>query len=128
MPYWSIYCLHCRGFIVDALLECLPVGKRSHPAYRLLFNARPGAALACPYCNGLIGFDGAGRPQAPQASWPVFRYGHAELEIKKQTDGELATTPLREWALRHRFTQPGSHQPLMNYTYAEHARADETVP
>ena len=24
MPYWSIYCLWCNGYIVDALLECVP--------------------------------------------------------------------------------------------------------
>jgi hypothetical protein len=128
MPYWSIYCLYCQGYIVDALLECLPAGKQSHPAYRSLFNARPGAALACPYCNGLIGFDDTGRPQAPQSGWPVFRYGRAELELKKQADGEPPTTTLLDWALRHRFTQPGSHQPLTAYTYAEQAPPDETVP
>jgi hypothetical protein len=128
MPYWSIYCLYCHGYIVDALLECLPAAKRSHLAYALLFNARPGAALACPYCNGLIGFDNMGQPQAPQSGWPVFRYGRAELELKKKADGELPATTLPDWALRHRFTQPGTHQPLSGYTYAEQAPPDETVP
>jgi hypothetical protein len=128
MPYWSIYCLYCNGYIVDALLECIPIGKRSDPAFRLLFNARPGAALACPYCNRPFGFDDAGQPQAPQSGWPVFRYGRAELEAKRQADGEPPTTSLADWALRHRFVQPGTHSPLTNYTYAEQAPADETVP
>lgn len=128
MPYWSVYCLYCRGYIADALLECVPAGRRSHPGYRLLFYARPGAALACPYWSGPIGFDAAGTPQAPQPGWPVFRYGRAELELKKQADGEPPTTALPDWALRHRFTQPGTHLPLTDYTYAEHAPPDETVP
>lgn len=128
MPYWSIYCLHCRGYIADALLECLPLAKRSHPAFRALFNARAGAALACPYCNGLIGFDDLGQPRAPDPGWLVFRYGQAELEVKKQADGEAPHVLLTDWAARHRFTQPGSHQPFGNYTYAEHAPPDETVP
>ncbi len=128
MPYWSIYCLYCHGYIVDALLECIPPGKRSDPAFRLLFHAQSGAALACPYCNRPIGFDAAGQPQTPQSGWPVFRYGQAELEFKRQADGEPPTTPLADWAWRHRFVQPGTHPPLTGYTYAEHAPADETVP
>jgi hypothetical protein len=128
MPYWSIYCLWCQGGILDALLECLPAVKRSDPAYRLLFYAKPGAALACPYCNGLIGFDDAGSATAPLSGWPVFRYGLAELEAKKLADGEPPATPLADWALRQRFTQPGTHQPLTEYTYAENALPDEAVP
>jgi hypothetical protein len=31
------------------------------------------------------------------------------------------------WALRQRFTQPGTHSPLLDYTYAEDAPIDETV-
>ena len=69
MPYWSIYCLYCHGYITDALLECLPAGKRTHPGYQLLFQAQPGAVLACPYCNGLFGFDTAGTPRAPVSGW-----------------------------------------------------------
>lgn len=128
MPYWSIYCLHCHGYFADALLECLPPEKRAHPAYRFLFNARPGAALACPYCNGLIGFDDQGVPQAPQPGWAVFRYGQVELELKKLADGEPPSIPLATWALQHRFTQPGTRLPLSGYTYAEQAPPDETVP
>jgi hypothetical protein len=60
--------------------------------------------------------------------WPVFRYGQAELEAKKLADGEPASTSLEDWALRQRFTQPGTHPPLRGYLYAEHADADETVP
>lgn len=128
MPYWSVFCLYCRGYIADALLECLPAGKRSSVAYRLLFQARPGAALACPYCSGLFGFDDDGQPAVPQSGWPVFRYGRAELEIKKGADGEPRGVSLEEWALRHRFRQPGTHDPLRGYIYAEHAPADEVVP
>lgn len=84
--------------------------------------------MACPYCNGLFGFDAAGRPQPATTGWPVFRYGRAELEAKRAADGEPATTPLPVWALRHRFTQPASHQPLDGYTYAEDAPPHETVP
>jgi hypothetical protein len=109
MPYGSKYCLSCHGYIADALLECLPAAKHTHPAYRLLFNAQPGAALACPYCNGLIGFDDQGAPQAPQAGWPVFRYGQAELERKKLADREPPTTPLAYWALHHRFSPARIH-------------------
>jgi hypothetical protein len=128
MPYWSIHCPYCHGYITDALLECVPAGKRAHPAYRLLFQAQPGAALACAYCNRLFGFDKAGTPIAPTSGWPVFRYGRAELEVKKQADGEPAGTPLADWALRQRFTQPGTHQPFSAYTYAEQVPPDEAVP
>ena len=127
MPYWGIYCLWCQGSIVDALLECLPTAKRSEPGYRLLFHAQPGAALACPYCNRLIGFDGSGNPIAPLPGWPVFRYGLAELESKKRADGEPEDTFLSDWALRHRFTEPGTNSPFQEYTYAEHAPPDEVV-
>lgn len=128
MPYWSIYCAICGGYIADALLECLPAEMRSAAAYRLLFHAQPGAALACPYCNCLIGFDRFGRPQLAETGWPVFRYGFAELELKKLADGELGTTALTDWALRHRFIQPGTHLPFKNYVYAEQSPAHETVP
>jgi hypothetical protein len=128
MPCWGIYCLFCHGYILDALLECIPAAKRSHPAHGRLFNSQPGAALACPYCNGLIGFDDAGQPRVPEAGWPVFRYGQAELEIKEQADGEPPAIPLPDWALRQRFIQPGTHDPFTDYTYAEQAPPDETVP
>lgn len=127
MPYWSIYCLYCNGYIADALLECLPLSQRSNPAFSLLFRARPGAALACPYCNGLIGFDDAGEPRIPEMGWPVFRYGLAELEIKKLSDGEPSSCPLAEWATRHRFIAAGTHDPFSGYTYAEQAPENETV-
>src|SRR5947208_13406584 len=109
MPYWSVYCLHCGGFLADALLECLPAAQQRHPAFKVLFNAKPGAALACPYCNGLFGFDDDGRAITPQAGWPVFRYGRVALELKKQTDGEPPATPLADWAAQHRFLRPGTH-------------------
>lgn len=128
MPYWSIHCLFCGGYIADALLECVPLAKRSDPAYRTLFLARPGAAFACPYCNGLLGLSDDGRVRIPEAGWPVFRYGQAELDWKKQADGEPASTSLMDWALRLRMTQPGTHQPFTSYVYAEQAPSDETVP
>jgi hypothetical protein len=71
MPYWSIYWRYCHGYTVDALLECIPAANRLHPGYKLLFNAQPGAALACPYCNGLFGFDDDGQVQKPTVA-PSF--------------------------------------------------------
>jgi hypothetical protein len=108
--------------------KCLPANKKSSAAYRSLFLRQPGAALACPYCNGLIGFDGNGHQAVPQSGWPVFRFGLAELELKKQADGEPPQTLLTDWALRHRFTKPGTHGPFSSYQYAEQAPPDETVP
>jgi hypothetical protein len=93
-----------------------------------LFNAKPGAALACPYCNGLLGFDDDGQLQTPPTGCPVFRYGRAEWELKRQADGEPPGTSRRDWALKHRFTQPGTHDPRTDSTYAADAPADETVP
>jgi hypothetical protein len=128
MPYWSVYCLYCFGYISDALLECLPAAKRLESGFKLLFHRKPGACLACPYCGGLIGFNNAGDPEAPQSGWPVYRYGRAELETKQQADGEPLTTPLQDWALRYRFMQPGTHQPFSGYTYAEQTSPNEVVP
>jgi len=128
MPYWSLYCIYCSGYIVDALLECVPARMRAEPAFRHLFKTEPGAAFACPYCSGLLGFDDDGQPQVAQTGWPVFRYGRTELEAKKAADGELDTMALADWALKHRFTQPGTHQPFTDYTYAEQAPANEIVP
>jgi hypothetical protein len=46
----------------------------------------------------------------------------------KVADGEPAATSLEDWALRQRFTQPGTQgPPLRGYLYAEQADADETV-
>lgn len=128
MPYWSISCLYCLGEIVDALLECLPAEKKAGEAYQWLFSQRPGAVLACPYCSGLIGFDEAGQPRVPPSGWPVFRYSQAELELKKQSDGEPPQVSLADWALRHRFVRPGLQSPLVDYHYAEDAPPDEIVP
>lgn len=128
MPYWSILCVHCLGEIVDALLECLPPEKRSLTAYQFLFFRHPGADLACPYCNGLVGFDDRGLPISPRTGWPVFRYARAQLELKKQADGVATSVPLAEWALRHRFINPGTHLPFVEYQYAEHAPLAEIVP
>lgn len=128
MPYWSIYCLYCAGYIADALLECVPSPQRGDPRFLKLFNREPGAALACPYCGEFIGFDAAGQPAVPESGWPVFRYGRAELELKKGSDGEPPDVSLQDWAGRHRFTRPGSHSALSEYTDAEHAPSNETVP
>jgi hypothetical protein len=85
MPYWRVFCLHCRGYIADALLECIPKSKRSSPAFRLLFQTRPGAAIACPYCNNLLGFDDSGQPCVAGTGWPVFRYGEATRKVAQET-------------------------------------------
>ena len=128
MPYWGVYCVLCGGYLADALLKCVPLIRRSDPAFRSLFLERPGGALACPYCDGLIGFNDAGRLQIAPSGWPVFRYGRTESERKRQADDEPSEVTLADWALRHRFTKPGQHLPLKGYTYAEDAPADETVP
>ena len=33
MPYWSIYCLYCHGYIADALLEMCPSHKANQPGF-----------------------------------------------------------------------------------------------
>jgi hypothetical protein len=130
MPYWSVKCIFCSGFIADALLECVALKDQADPAFRLLYRLvpKPGAAFACPYCGLLLGFDDDGQPRAPESGWRVFRFSEAELEAKKIEDGEQPTTPLVDWAIRHRFMSPGSHQPFTSYTYAEQAPPNEIVP
>jgi hypothetical protein len=128
MPYWSIYCVICSGFIRDALLECVPAARRSEPAYLQLFTCKPGAALACPFCGGFLGFGHDGKPMVAEPGWPVFRYGRAQLETKRDDDGEPASLSLMDWALKHRFQQPGTHLPFGEFTYAEQAPTNETVP
>ena len=130
MPYWSVQCIFCSGLIADALLECVSARDRADSAFRHLYRLvpEPGAAFACPYCGKLLGFDDHGQPRIPESGWRVFRYSQAELEAKKVADGELPSTPLIDWALKHRFTSPGSHQPLTDYTYEEQAPANEVVP
>jgi hypothetical protein len=127
MPYWSIYCVFCGGYVADALLECIAGVQHGKPEFKQLFHAQPGAALCCPYCSGFLGFDDQGQVIAAMSGWPVFRYGLRELEAKKLADGEKSTTSLMDWALRHRFTRPGTHQPLDGYLYAEHASPNEVV-
>lgn len=130
MPYWSIQCIFCSGLIADALLECASPADRADPAFRCLnkFVPEPGAALACPYCGMLLGFDGQGQAQVPETGWRVFRYSKASLEAKKLDDGESLSTSLADWALQYRFTLPGTHQPFTDYVYAEQASANEVVP
>jgi hypothetical protein len=127
MPYWSIYCVFCSGFVQDELLECVPDRMRSEVAFRRLLKCEPGAALACPYCGGLLGFDDDGKSKIADSGWPVYRYGLEKLEEKKVDDGETAMS-LTDWALKHRFLQPGTHLPFTDYTYAEHAPPNEIVP
>ena len=112
MPYWSIHCILCSGLIADALLECVSASDRADPAYRLLNRLVPesGAAIACPYCGKLLGFDDVGKPRVPESGWRVFRYSEAELEAKKIEDGESPLMPLADWALKYRFMSPGTHQ------------------
>lgn len=43
---------------------------------RLLFLARPGAALACPYCSGLLGFD----EEVFLRHWMYDEVRHGEVE------------------------------------------------
>jgi hypothetical protein len=130
MPYWSIRFIFCSGFIADALLECVSANDRADPVFRRLYKLvpEPGAAFACPYCGMLLGFDDDGQPQAPESGWRVFRYSQVELEAKKIEDGELPSTPLVDWARKHRFMSPGSHQPFTDYIYAEQAPSNELVP
>jgi hypothetical protein len=115
--------------IADALLECISANDRADPAYRLLNRLvpKPGAAIACPYCGMLLGFGDDGKPQVPQSGWRVFRYSEAELEAKRIEDGEPSSMPLADWALKHRFMAPGSHQPFTSYLYAEQAPTNEVV-
>ena len=130
MPYWSIQCIYCFGLIADALLECVLASDRADPAFRHLYKLvpEPGAALACPYCGGLLGFNDDGQPQVPETGWRVFRYAQTELEAKKIADGESLMTPLADWALKHRFMSPGTHSPFSGYVYAEQAPSNEVVP
>jgi hypothetical protein len=75
-----------------------------------------------------LGFDDTGKAKAAEVGWPVFRYGRTQLETKKDDDGEPASMSLTDWALKHRFQQPGTHLPFKDYTYAEQAPTNETVP
>lgn len=130
-PYFSQPCPACAGYISDSLLECLPAGTASRaagsPEGILLRMEQPGAALACPYCSTPIGFDPNGLLISAPGGWPLLRYSRAALEQKILEDAPPGTA-LEHWALTYRFRQPGSHQPLVNYLFAEQAPADETVP
>jgi hypothetical protein len=85
---------------------------------KLLRGMRPGAALACPYCHGAIGFDDQERLIVADPDWPVLRYSQTALEIKQAADGASPQMALTEWALQYRFQQPGSHLPLVEYPFA----------
>src|SRR5262249_17232996 len=124
-PYFSLPCPVCQGHISDALLECLPPGSGSRGADSsegiLLRSEKPGAALACPYCNTPIGFDPNRKLMRAPVGTPLLRYSRAELERKKVLDGAPASATLEQWGLLYRFDRPGTHQPLVNYLFAEQA-------
>jgi hypothetical protein len=97
-------------------------------AYAILMELKPGAALPCPYCSRLIGFDDNQKARMPQSGWPVIRYGLAELQLRKEFDGQPTNVSLPEWAYKNHWIEPGTHYPLSEYVYAEQAPADEIVP
>jgi predicted DNA-binding antitoxin AbrB/MazE fold protein len=86
----------------------------------------PGAAFPCPYCGILLGFDE--NHKTPVSGWPVIRYGMAELQLRRDADGEPSHVSLADWRRKHRWLEPGTHYPLSEYSYAEQAPADEIVP
>jgi hypothetical protein len=45
---------------------------------------------------------------------------HARI-LRKDFDGEPAHVPLAEWARKHHWIEPGTHEPLSEYHYAEQA-------
>jgi hypothetical protein len=128
MPHLEAVCLYCGGVIRDLLLECVPRAVRASAAFALLMALKPGVSFPCPYCSRLLGFDDSQQLQIPRAGWRVIRYGLAELELRKDFDGEPAHVALAEWARKHHWIEPGTHEPLSEYQYAEQAAADETVP
>jgi hypothetical protein len=128
MPHLRIICLICGGIIRDLLLECVPRAKRSTTAYNTLVNLNPGAAFPCPYCGSLLGLDENRNCRFPLSGWPVLRYGIAELGQRKDYDAEPGDVSLEEWARKHHWLEPGTHEPLSGYQYADHVSPDETVP
>ena len=94
----------------------------------MLMELNPGAAFPCPYCGILLGFDENHKLKTPVSGWPVIRYGMAELQLRKDVDGEPAHVSLADWGRKHRWLEPGAHYPLSEYSYAEQAPADEVVP
>src|SRR5437773_8813548 len=112
MPHLEVLCLYCGGIIRDLLLECVPSVKRASMAYAILMDLKPGAAFPCPYCGQLLGLDDHRQPQVPQTGWPVIRYGSAELERRKEFDGEPPHVSLAEWARKNYWIEPGTHAPL----------------
>jgi len=127
LPPWFIACPRCGERIEDALLECIPVVRQRGPEYRLLFTCRPGAAIACPFCNGLIGFDAEGNPTEPSSGWPVVRYSRELLEMKREHD-ECSQMTLCAWYTHRGLGRPGDREPFTDYTYSQNAPPDETVP
>jgi len=114
--------------IRDLLLECVPKAKKATAAYATLMDLKPGVAFPCPYCGKLLGFDDNQKLQIPQPGWSVIRYGLSELERRREFDGEPPDVSLADWAHKNHWIEPGTHYPLSEYTYAEQAPADETVP
>jgi hypothetical protein len=128
MPHLEVVCLFCGGIIRDLLLECVPEAKRETAGYAVLMELNPGAAFPCPYCGILLGFDEDHKLRTPVSGWPVIRYGMAELQLRRDADGEPSHVSLADWRRKHRWLEPGTHYPLSEYSYAEQAPADEIVP
>lgn len=133
MPWWlDFFCPHCKGILRDGLFECFPKDRQGSAECLLLDDCKPGAAFACPYCNGLIGFRLDKKPQKAETSWPVLRYDRDALNRKREQDGFSAQIPLGEWYTQARLWEddrpPVGYPPFGCYTYAEDAPANETVP
>src|SRR5207249_1810266 len=101
MPHLEVVCLFCGGIIRDLLLECVPEAKRGTLAYALLMELNPGVAFPCPYCSALLGFDEHHKLRVPASGWPVLRYGWAELQLRKDIDGEPSSVALPDWGRKH---------------------------
>ena len=127
MPHVELMCLFCAGMIRDLLLECVPKARRTNLGYNLLMELKPGTAFPCPYCGQLLGLDDDQTLRIPQSGWPVIRLGLAELQMKREVDGQEHLS-LKEWARTNYWLQPGTHQPLTGYSYAEETPIDEIVP
>jgi hypothetical protein len=127
MPHVELVCLFCAGMIRDLLLECVPKVRRTNLGYNLLMELKPGVAFPCPYCGQLVGFDDRQTLRIPGSGWPVIRLGLAELQMKREFDGQPHLS-IEEWARTNYWLQPGTHEPLIGYSYAEETPIDEIVP
>ena len=129
MPYWSVFCLYCGGYIADALLECLPAGKRSRRGLSIVVPG-PSGQLRWPVRIATVSSDSmtTASPRSPGRDGRSSAMDGRSWRSRSGADGEPPDVSLEDWALRHRFRQPGTHDPFRGYTYAEQAPLDETVP